>query len=240
MSVRYYNRQSVKSNELQGTMERVCRFNGYTQLPENGVYGYNMSTNSIDLSQGDSRVIKIFVKDQDMNIVNLNGAIGKLYIAETSKSTQYIIRKVTNVFSEGGITDPVNGEVSFYIRSVDSASLLPSQYFYIVHVWLSTGDKYTVLKGLINVTTDVGVAPLPPPEPTTGLNIVDLDVGVSSYEVVFDASSLIIGASLVAPSALSENNFVTNITYDGLTATIFFNTSIPEAGWKLSYLVMST
>jgi hypothetical protein len=239
MSVKYYNKQWVKSNELHGTLERVCRFTGFIGFPQNGIYGYNMSTNSIEIFQGDSRVLKIFVRDQDMNVVNLNGATAKLYIAETSKSTQYLIRKTTADFNQGAITDPVNGEVSLYLKSTDTSSLA-GQYFYLVQVYLSTGDKYTVLKGLINVSTDVGVSPLPPPDPSSGVNIVDLDIGVSSYTVLFDAPSLIIGASLVAPSALSENNFVTNITYTGDTATIYFSTAIQEAGWKLSYLIVTT
>jgi hypothetical protein len=239
MSVKYYSAGQVKANELQGTLERVCRFNGYTELPHNMTYGYNM-TNAIEIFQGDSRIVRVYVKDQDMNVINLNGATAKLYVADTSKATQYLIRKSTAVIGEGAITDPVHGEVSLYLKSTDTASLPAGQYFYLVQVYLSTGDKYTVLKGLINVSTDVGVSPLPPPDPSTGVNIVDLDIGVSSHLVVFDSASLIIGASLVAPSALSDNNFVTNITYTVDTATIYFSTSIQEAGWKLSYLIVST
>jgi len=239
MSVKYYSAGQVKSNELQGTLERVCRFNGYTELPHNMTYGYNM-TNSIEIFQGDSRIVRVYVKDSDMNVINLNGATAKLYVTETSKATQYLILKSTAVIGEGAITDPVHGEVSLYLKSADTASLQAGQYFYLVHVYLSTGDKYTVLKGLISVSTDVGVSPLPPPDPTTGVNIVDLEIGVYSYTVTFASPSLIIGASLVAPSALSENNFVTNITYTGASATIYFSTAIPEAGWKLNYLVVTT
>ena len=110
----------------------------------------------------------------------------------------------------------------------------------MVHVFLGTGEKYTVLSGLLNVYFDVGNVPIPLPPTPTCINIVDLDSGVNSYAIVFDGSCLVIGASLVAPSGTSENLFVTNIVYTGGQAVVYFNTSIPEAGWKLSYLLVSS
>jgi hypothetical protein len=237
MSIKYYNESKVKAFNLQGTIERVVRLSGFLEAPANRIYG--MSTNSIDLFQGDSRILRVSVKDQDMNAVNLNGGYAILYISERSKSTSYLIRKSTANFSQGAITDPANGEVSLYLTSADTASLPAGQYFYLIHVYLATGDKYTVLKGLINISFDIGVQPLPPPDPSTSVNIVDLSSGVSSYQIDFDLNCLVIGPSLVSPSGSSENIYVTNIVYTAGQATVYFSTSIPEEGWKLSYLLVT-
>lgn len=237
MSTKYYNSIKVKAYELQGTINRIVRLTGFIENPSNR--SDRTMTNTIELFQRDSRILKIYIKDQDLNVVDLNGATARLYIADSSKTSAYLIRKTTANFEDGAITDPANGEISLYLRPTDTASLPAGQYFYLVHVYLPAGDKYTVLNGLINIYYDIGVQPLPPPDPSSSVKIVDLQAGVSSQLVIFDSTCLVIGASLVAPSGLSESIYVTNIVYSTGQAVVYFSTAIPEAGWKMTYLLVT-
>jgi hypothetical protein len=234
MSAKYYNALKVMAYNLQGTMERLVRLCGFIGKPVGRVI--RPMTNTIEIYQGDSRIIRVSVRDSDLNVVDLNGGYAKLYIAETSKSDEYLLVKSTTNISEGAITNPTYGEVSFFLGSTDTASLPESQYFYLVQVYLATGAKYVVVTGYMNVFKDIGVQPLPPPDPHTGIESVDLTAGISSYAIDILSGTLIIGPSLIAPSGASENIYVTNVVYTSLTATVYFSTTIHEAGWKLSYM----
>lgn len=110
----------------------------------------------IDLNTGDNRTFRVYVKNPDLDIVNLTGALC-LFTVKTDKATSAItFQKSTAYPDQGEIGSPDQGEVFFYIVPEDTESLAIRQYVFDIRVTLASGKTYTVLDGVIDLQKSVG------------------------------------------------------------------------------------
>jgi len=110
----------------------------------------------IEIYADNDRTLRVFIKDGDLNIINLTGATLVLTVKETKNSTSTTFTKSTANPSEGQIGAADEGEAFFFIVPSDTASLDIRQYVYDVEVTLSSGKKYTVLEGILDLLQPVG------------------------------------------------------------------------------------
>jgi len=109
----------------------------------------------IDLNSGDNRTIRLYVKNPDLDIVNLTGATC-LFTVKTDKEISAItFQKSTAVSGQGEIGDIELGEVFFYIVPEDTESIDIRQYVFDIRVNLANGKTYTVLEGVIDLQKSI-------------------------------------------------------------------------------------
>jgi hypothetical protein len=106
---------------------------------------------SIDLIAQNDRTFVVYVKTEELDVVNITGATGILTISET-KGASPVITKSTAIAGQGQIGAGNKGEMYFYIVPADTTNLAARQYVFDVTITLSTGKKYTVLEGVINLS----------------------------------------------------------------------------------------
>lgn len=106
---------------------------------------------AIDLFAKNDRTLVVYVKTEDLDVINITGATGVLTIRENKESISPVITKSTAVAGQGQIGAANKGEMYFYIVPADTTNLAIRQYTFDVTVTLSTGKKYTVLDGVINL-----------------------------------------------------------------------------------------
>jgi len=109
---------------------------------------------SIDMYLSDDRTFRVFVKTIDLNVIDLTGAVGVMTV-KTDKDAAVLIPKSTVVPAEGEIGAADEGEMFFYFVPADTSSLDARQYVFDVSVTLSSGKKYTILDGVINLIQPV-------------------------------------------------------------------------------------
>jgi len=194
-----------------------------------------MPNNSIELFKGDNRMIRVYVKDEHLDVINLNGGQARFIVANSSKSATYIFRKSTAVFIEGIIRTPEKGEVVFFINTADTATLDPSQYYYQIIVILRNGDRYTVTDGTLNLKNNMEYTTQEDPPLIHSLT---KDIPANSYHVDIElfANEVIIPV-LVSPSGNAEQVWITNLVYGTEVVTVYFSSEIVTEGWKVSYII---
>lgn len=111
---------------------------------------------NLDLYSGNNKTYIIYVKDRELQPVNLTGATGVLTVKDEKGGTT-VIQKSTSVSGEGEIGSPEQGEAYFYLVPTDTSSLAYQQYVYDIKITLSNGKTYTVLEGVINLLQPVNV-----------------------------------------------------------------------------------
>lgn len=226
----YQNQYSYPFN-LSGTIERQTTILGLTK-PTRRIN--KMPSNSISLYKGDNRIIRIYVKDENLDIINLNGAEARLFVAESSKSTSYVLRKTTANYSEGTIRTPERGEIVFFIDGSDTEELEATQYFYQVIVILNNGQRYTVCSDVLTLKSNIEFGEVIPPVVTNDPVIVDISVGQSTIHLT-TSPLVVIFPTLLAPSESAENVWITNLVYGQTGVDVFLSASVIEEGWRLSY-----
>lgn len=192
------------------------------------------SNNAIEFYKGDNKMIRVYVKDENLNIINLNGAECRFYLSSSSKSEHYIFKKSTTDYSQGVILTPEKGEVVFFINTTDTNLLPIDQYFYQVIVILKNSERYTVASGNLNLHNNIefsnGAEPTPP-SPVTEIDIPAysdfIDISIVSTDILLPV--------LVAPDNSSDRIWITNLVYSSTTARIYFSTTIETTGWKIQY-----
>lgn len=193
------------------------------------------SNNAIEFYKGDNKMIRVYVKDENMNIINLNGAEAKFYLTYNSKSENYIFRKTTSDYTQGLVRTPEKGEIVFFINSEDTAELPVDQYFYQVIVTLSNGNRYTVVSANMNLHTNLEYTSSEHQDVVHGATEISVPVN-SSYITISIHKDEIIIPVLISPASSSEQIWITNVTYAEGFATIYLSAEILEEGWKLSYI----
>ena len=114
-----------------------------------------MPFETIELYAGNNRTLRVYVKDDNLDVINVTGATGVLTVKKTKDSSAEFT-KSTAIPAQGQIRSPDQGEMLFYIVPADTANLDVRQYVFDVKVTLSTGKAYTVLEGIINLQQPVG------------------------------------------------------------------------------------
>jgi len=111
---------------------------------------------SFDLYAGSDRRLRVYVKDMDLNIVNLTGAVCVFTMRHT-KSEPIVIQKSTAVPGEGQIGAADEGECFFFLIPADTSSLPICQYVFDVTVTLASGATYKgTVEGVVNLLQPVG------------------------------------------------------------------------------------
>lgn len=193
-----------------------------------------MKANSVELFKGDNRMLRVFVKDENLDIIDLNGAEARFFLAESSQSGEYIFKKTTLNYQEGVIRTPELGEVVFFINTDDTKELDPTQYYYQIIIILKNGQRYTVANGVFNLRNNIEYGEVIPSVAEAFL--LDVPQG-SNYVEITVADLELITPVLLAPSATAENVWITNVLYPNGIARIYFSSQIQEAGWRISYTI---
>ena len=108
------------------------------------------------LYRGDNRTLRVYVKDPDLNIINLTGAVGEFFVKSHITDTSAIIHKATNVAGEGMLGNVTKGEMFFLLVPADTAGLAVTQYMFSIKVTLSNNKVYRIAEGVINLKQPVG------------------------------------------------------------------------------------
>lgn len=109
---------------------------------------------AIDMYLSDDRTFRVFVKTPNLNVVDITGATGVMTV-KTIKGGSVIISKSTAVPAEGQIGAADEGEMFFFFVPADTSSLDARQYVFDITVTLSSGKKYTILDGVMNLIQPV-------------------------------------------------------------------------------------
>jgi len=150
----FFDPDKLNTFDLLGELVRENKFVGIvTNFPRRRKVPFEV----IDLFADDDRTIRVFVKDTDLNIVDLTGAICVFSVKETKEDTSFVFQKSSAVPAEGMIGAADEGEVFFFIVPADTVSLGIRQYVWDVRVELSNGKTYTVLTGTLNLLQPVNI-----------------------------------------------------------------------------------
>jgi hypothetical protein len=109
----------------------------------------------LDIYADDNRRLRVFIRDGDLNIINLTGATCVFTVKLTKDDALPVIQKSTAVSGEGEIGSPDQGECFFYIVPSDTASLDIAQYKFDIRVTLADGNTYTTVEGVLNLLQPV-------------------------------------------------------------------------------------
>lgn len=110
---------------------------------------------SMDLYANNNRRLRVYIRDGDLNIVDLTGATCLFTVKMLKADAVLTIQKSTAVPAEGQIGSADQGECFFYILPADTASLAIAQYVYDVSVELADGNQYTTVEGVLNLLQPV-------------------------------------------------------------------------------------
>ena len=109
----------------------------------------------IDLYKDNNRRLRVFIKDGNLDIVDVTDALG-IFTLKDTKDDAIIFQKSTAVPAEGAIGSGDEGEMFFFIVPADTASLTGGgQYVWDVRVTLDNGEIYTTSEGVINLLQPV-------------------------------------------------------------------------------------
>jgi len=231
----FYQTTYLFPYDVNGTLERITKINGTVGHPKWRLP--KMQSNSIEIYKGDNRMIRVYVKDENLDIIDLNGAEARLLIAEGTQSSSYLIRKTTENYEDGVIKTPELGEIIFFINTDDTKDLDPSQYYYQIIVVLKNGQRYTVCSDMFDLKTNLEYGQILPP-PAHNTEIIDIPSGSSKISITL-LPNAIIYPSLIAPNGGTENLWITNVVYTSSGADIYLNSEAQEDGWKISYFVVT-
>lgn len=145
----YYDNKQLHPCDLLGILVRETQLVGIiNNFP---LRRRAVPYDAIDLYAGNKRRLRVYIKDANLNIINLTGAVCVFSFRQT-KTGPIIFQKHTNVPAEGMIGSADQGECFFYILPADTANLDIAQYVFDVTVTLTGGDgPYTTVEGVVNL-----------------------------------------------------------------------------------------
>ena len=150
----YYDRKTLSPCDLLGILQKETQLvgivNNYPLRRQAVPY------ETIDLYAGNKRRLRAYIKDANLNIVNLAGSLCVLSLRH-QKGGPIVFQKHTNVPEEGMIGSADQGEFFFFIDHTDTANLDIAQYVFDVTVTLAgregpwTDGPYTTVEGVVNL-----------------------------------------------------------------------------------------
>ena len=152
----YYHTPSLHPGDLLGILERETRLDGILDYPLVCIRSTTaVPYYAINFYAGNKRQIRVYIKDANLNVVNLTGAVC-VFSLRHQKDGPIIFQKHTNVSGEGMIGSADQGECFFYLQPADTENLDIAQYVFDVTVTLTGSDgPYTTLEGVINLNQSV-------------------------------------------------------------------------------------
>ncbi len=109
----------------------------------------------IDLYQNNDRRLRVYIRDGDLNIIDLTGATVVFTVKLSKSDVTPVIQKSTAVPAEGMIGSADEGECFFFILPADTVDLDICQYVYDVKATLADGNSYTTVEGVLNLLQPV-------------------------------------------------------------------------------------
>lgn len=109
----------------------------------------------LDLYADNNRRLRCYIRDGDLNIIDLTGATCIFTVKLLKSDTVPTIQKSTANPAEGQIGSADQGECFFYIVPDDTNTLDIAQYVYDVTVILADGNQYTTVEGVLNLLQPV-------------------------------------------------------------------------------------
>lgn len=149
-----YDTSSLPECDLVGILvaeTQLCGIINNCPLRRRAVPFYPM-----DLYADSNRRLRCYIRDGNLNIINLTGATCVFTVKLTKDDASPTIQKSTAVPSEGQIGSADQGECFFYIVPADTSGLAICQYVYDVRVTLADGNTYTTVEGVVNLQQPVG------------------------------------------------------------------------------------
>jgi len=113
-----------------------------------------MPYEKIELMADNDRTLRLLIRDKNLDVIDITGGTG-VFTVRTKKSGPIIMAKSTATAAEGTLGAADEGELFFYILPADTISLDTRQYVFDMQITLSSGKKYTVMEGLINLQNPV-------------------------------------------------------------------------------------
>jgi len=144
-----YDTDQLHPGELLGIVVPESRMTGTVNYFQSTSGGMNVPHYRVDLYINNNRTLRVFIKDEDLNIVDLTGATLVLTVRKESGGAA-VFTKSTAVAGEGQIGAADEGECFFYILPADTASL-DGQYIFDVALTTAASKTYTVLEGILNL-----------------------------------------------------------------------------------------
>lgn len=149
MSQDWYDESKLNPWDINGELVQFTTLTGIAQtLPTRR---RKMPFYTLNMAQGDDRSLRVYVKDPNLDIIDLSGAVGQFFLRTAQKGGAAVFDKATNVTGEGQIGAADEGEMFFFIEPSDTSSLDARQYWWMIRVTLSNGKTYSIANGVINL-----------------------------------------------------------------------------------------
>jgi len=149
-----YDTSQLHPDDLTGVLvseDKMCGIINRYPIRRTAVPYY-----AIEMYKKNNRTFRVYVKDADLNVINITGAVGIFTVKQSKDSTTTLIQKSTAVPAQGQIGAADEGEMFFYFVPADTLSLDARQYVFDVKITLSTGKVYTIAEGVIDLLQTVG------------------------------------------------------------------------------------
>jgi len=144
-----YDTSLLRPGELTGIAVPETQMCGTVNYFHSTEGGKNVPHFRVDLYIGNDRTLRVYIKDEDLNVVDLTGTTLVLTVRKEAGGA-VIFTKSTAVAAEGAIGAADEGECFFYILPADTASL-EDQYIFDVALTTVAVKTYTVLEGILNL-----------------------------------------------------------------------------------------
>lgn len=144
-----YDTSQLHPGELTGIWVPETQMCGTVNYFVSTSGGKNVPHYKVDLYINNDRTLRVFIKDEDLNIVDLTGTTLVLSVRKNEGDTPVFTKSTANA-SEGAIGAADEGECFFYIVPSDTASL-EGQYIFDVSLTTTATKVYTVLEGILNL-----------------------------------------------------------------------------------------
>ena len=142
-----------KPQELTGKLIFIVKYTGFINNVPPEVR--TMNKQNMSMYNGEDKTITVYIRDSDLNPINMTGSTSILYVKDSVTSTPILIQKSTDVPSEGAIGAADEGEIFFFLVPADTVSLASTQLTWGVDVTVANGKKYTVLDGQFTLAEPV-------------------------------------------------------------------------------------